>query len=356
MSIDPRVVIIRPIIGIENRTPQEVFDIMVDRIAFNDDIFTRVENIVESPSLPAGMVSIITNGTTRIIPADEPVFLIRGQDALGAAVVRKRASLAARAGVAGDMVAAALEHADKMEAWPVKKVPDVPAATVGSAGMPADQGEYLPLKSMTSRDVRISRLQAAIEGELEGLVCGDREADVILTYVETGKHPDEVSGERVSAPPNLSGEVVFNLGSSKLRRHDFTRGTIVTASKPELAPSGTEKMRMRLEIEPNTILDAAHCELLEKENAGLREQIADLKADIDVVRQHLDPQGDHDDKGVVKLAEPPLRDLLHEIRRNGLIYWEPNTTRGRERKADMLARIDAALKAAGIPDGSEGGR
>ena len=73
---------------------------------------------------------ITTNGTTRRIPADEPVFLIRGQDALGAAVVRKWASLAARAGVAGDMVAAALEHADKMEAWPVKKMPDAPAAAV----------------------------------------------------------------------------------------------------------------------------------------------------------------------------------------------------------------------------------
>ena len=31
---------------------------------------------------------ITTNGTTRLIPRDEPVFLIRGQDAVGAATVR----------------------------------------------------------------------------------------------------------------------------------------------------------------------------------------------------------------------------------------------------------------------------
>ena len=42
-----------------------------------------------------------------------------------------------------------------------------------------------------------------------------------------------------------------------------------------------------------------------------------------------------------------LTALLMEARGRGLIYWEPNTFRGHERKADMLARIDAALQTEG---------
>jgi sialic acid synthase SpsE len=42
-------------------------------------------------------------------------------------------------------------------------------------------------------------------------------------------------------------------------------------------------------------------------------------------------------------AEAALRDA----RENGLIYWEPNTTRGATAKAAMLARIDRVLNEAG---------
>jgi len=54
-----------------------------------------------------------------------------------------------------------------------------------------------------------------------------------------------------------------------------------------------------------------------------------------------------------------LRKLLTEVRDRGLIYWEPNTARGRETKADMVARIDAALadaagQAAPVPPPVEG--
>lgn len=44
-----------------------------------------------------------------------------------------------------------------------------------------------------------------------------------------------------------------------------------------------------------------------------------------------------------------LRDLLREVKEKGLIYWEPNTTRGHERKAEMISRIDLALAAAPQP-------
>lgn len=43
------------------------------------------------------------------------------------------------------------------------------------------------------------------------------------------------------------------------------------------------------------------------------------------------------------LAAPELLNLLIEARDKGLIYWEPNTSRGHERKADMLARMDRAI-------------
>lgn len=41
-----------------------------------------------------------------------------------------------------------------------------------------------------------------------------------------------------------------------------------------------------------------------------------------------------------------LREALIDARNNGLIYWEPQTTRGAMNKQLMLARIDAALSAA----------
>lgn len=69
---------------------------------------------------------ITTNGTTRIIPADEPVFLIRGQDAVGGATVRMWASLAESVGASKEIVSIAREHANKMDAWPKKKIADLP--------------------------------------------------------------------------------------------------------------------------------------------------------------------------------------------------------------------------------------
>jgi hypothetical protein len=60
------------------------------------------------------------------IPADEPVFLIRGQDTVGADTVRAWADLNERAG--GDLKASMLarHHAALMDAWPTKKRCDLP--------------------------------------------------------------------------------------------------------------------------------------------------------------------------------------------------------------------------------------
>ena len=58
------------------------------------------------------------------IPEDEPVFLIRGQDCVGAATVRCWCELANVVGVDLRMIDIARRQADKMEGWDTKKVPD----------------------------------------------------------------------------------------------------------------------------------------------------------------------------------------------------------------------------------------
>lgn len=55
--------------------------------------------------------------TDQQIPADEPVFLIRGQDAVGAAAVRAWAHLHRVAGGSDVAYSLAMAHADRMETW-----------------------------------------------------------------------------------------------------------------------------------------------------------------------------------------------------------------------------------------------
>lgn len=58
------------------------------------------------------------------IPADEPVFLLRAQDQLACMAVAYYASLCEKAQSAA-VAAKARAHADRMAAWPVKKIPDL---------------------------------------------------------------------------------------------------------------------------------------------------------------------------------------------------------------------------------------
>lgn len=59
------------------------------------------------------------------IPDDEPVFVLRAQDATAAAVVRFWASLQQP----GELKDMALVQADEMDRWPVKKIADGPHTT-----------------------------------------------------------------------------------------------------------------------------------------------------------------------------------------------------------------------------------
>lgn len=64
--------------------------------------------------------------TSGKIPADEPVFLLRAQDQTSAGLVREWARRNEQiAGHDANAVKLALEHADKMDKWPVKKTADV---------------------------------------------------------------------------------------------------------------------------------------------------------------------------------------------------------------------------------------
>jgi hypothetical protein len=81
---------------------------------------------IENPNSDGPLRPVTTNGTTRFIPIDEPVFLIRGQDAVSGDAVRAWADLAEKAGASADILRIARHHAEKMDVWPKKKVPDMP--------------------------------------------------------------------------------------------------------------------------------------------------------------------------------------------------------------------------------------
>ena len=66
-----------------------------------------------------------------LIPADEPVFLLRGCDLAAPAAIRAWVAEAGALGADPDMLQAALGHADAMEQWQIvagSKVPDMPKA------------------------------------------------------------------------------------------------------------------------------------------------------------------------------------------------------------------------------------
>ena len=65
-----------------------------------------------------------------IIPEDEPVFLIRAQDRVGADAVRAWAYLHRLGGGSDVAYMMAMRHADLMEQWPIKKGADVPQSEV----------------------------------------------------------------------------------------------------------------------------------------------------------------------------------------------------------------------------------
>lgn len=60
-----------------------------------------------------------------LIPEDEPVFLIRGQDKVGAQVVEVWAMAARAVGASEEICTRARHHAQRMREWHKHKVPDL---------------------------------------------------------------------------------------------------------------------------------------------------------------------------------------------------------------------------------------
>lgn len=100
----------------------------------------EVLGITDHGRAPA-MNPITTNGTTRLIPDDEPVFLIRGQDNVAGATVRAWADMAAANGADAEILRIAREHAAKMDDWPKKKTADLPSNAQITRPLKAANGE-----------------------------------------------------------------------------------------------------------------------------------------------------------------------------------------------------------------------
>lgn len=64
--------------------------------------------------------------TLSTLEPGEPIFVIRGRDAVGADAVRAWANLAGKSGAPVEAVELALKQADRLAAWPAKKNPDGP--------------------------------------------------------------------------------------------------------------------------------------------------------------------------------------------------------------------------------------
>ena len=92
----------------------------------------QVLGVGDHGTAPA-LSAVTTNGTTRLIPRDEPVFLVRGQDSVGGEAVRAWAQLAEAAGAQPEILAVAREQAARMDAWPKKKVADLAGQPLAAA-------------------------------------------------------------------------------------------------------------------------------------------------------------------------------------------------------------------------------
>jgi hypothetical protein len=88
----------------------------------------RVLGVDDATSEPQ-RTAIVTNGTLRLLPRDEPVFLLRGQDALAPLAVRYWADSVDKCGGSKTASSAARHQAACMDVWLPKKLPDWPPAS-----------------------------------------------------------------------------------------------------------------------------------------------------------------------------------------------------------------------------------
>lgn len=100
-----------------------------------------------------------------LIPADEPVFLLRAQDELACKAVAYYASLCEQA-QAPEVAAKARAHSDLMAAWPKKKVPDLqkaPDQIVDAEGLTKAQQAFLASIPVYCRADAAAYLKAGVD-------------------------------------------------------------------------------------------------------------------------------------------------------------------------------------------------
>lgn len=85
----------------------------------------RLEGLLAKFNHPGQFHEITVNMRTKIIPAQEPLFLLRGQDPLASKVVRHWVNEAIKIGVDEKTRVNALAIAEEMDDWGYKKVPDL---------------------------------------------------------------------------------------------------------------------------------------------------------------------------------------------------------------------------------------
>ena len=61
-----------------------------------------------------------------LIPPNEPVFLLRAQDIVALTALKMYRAAAGAANISNDMLLAIDEQIRNFEAWPTKKLPDLP--------------------------------------------------------------------------------------------------------------------------------------------------------------------------------------------------------------------------------------
>lgn len=125
------------------------------------------------------------------IPDDEPIFHTRGRDPAAAASVRAWAARAFELGVPIAVIEQALQQADALEAWPVKRLPD---------GDHLSEDERKQLEYQFRR--RAWRARAAAPDETAIMLAEQRGYDAAIAKL---RYPAAVNGDVVTlASPDAS--------------------------------------------------------------------------------------------------------------------------------------------------------
>jgi hypothetical protein len=90
------------------------------------------------------------------IAEGEPYFMLRGQDAIAGDAIRAWVMLASKRGVAPAVLEQALRQADRLDAWPTKKLPDADHLT------DAEQKDLVYCLSRRAWDARDDALDFSI--------------------------------------------------------------------------------------------------------------------------------------------------------------------------------------------------